>query len=278
MIGGKYTIVLKTLLDDPKSKELIDKALSTYPLYTPEHKAKFTEVMTREELNERLLNHFKYREIGFETFGRWLDELEIAMKEIMPYYNQLFISQDIINGLDDIFGNLDVKEEFEEETTGSGSSSDSETETIDSEVESAGSGSSSGSDSSETNSSITTNGKQVKSDTPQSQIKVEEINDVQYADNIGWNKDNSDTESSTTGTTSTTNTSENTTTTRGTNSSSKESETSTSGTTKHTLHRKGNQGVNTYAHDMLEFRDLFINIVQQIINDKRIQELFMQVY
>ena len=278
MIDAKYTIVLKTLLDDPGSKALIDKALSTYPLYTPEHQTKFTEVMTRDELNERLLNHFKYREIGFETFGRFLDELEIAMKEIMPYYNQFFISQDIINGLEDIFGNLDVKEEFEEETTGSGSSSDSEIEKIDSEVESESSGSSSGSDSSETNSTITTKGKQVKSETPQSQIKVEEIDNVQYADNIGWNKDNSNTDSTTSGTTSSSNTSENTTTTKGTNTSSKESETTSSGTTKHTLHRKGNQGVNTYAHDMLEFRELFINIVQQIINDKRIQELFMQVY
>ena len=51
-----------------------------------------------------------------------------------------------------------------------------------------------------------------------------------------------------------------------------------SGTVKHTMNKKGNQGVNTYAHDLLEFRELFINIEQQIIKDERISELFMRVY
>lgn len=278
MIRADYTIVLKTLLDDPQSKELIDKALSTYPLYTPEHKAKFTEVMTRAELNERILNHFKYREIGFETFGRWLDELEIAMNEIMPYYNQLFISQDIINGLDDIFGNLDVKEEFEEETTGSGSHSESEEGTTTGTATNSGSSSSSGSDSSESNVSMNTNGKQISSETPQSQIKVNNIDSVEYADKITWNKDESSNNTSSSGSSNSSSNSESSTTSSGTNNKSSSGSSTNSGTTKHTLHRKGNQGVNTYAHDMLEFRDLFINIVQQIINDKRIQELFMQVY
>ena len=54
--------------------------------------------------------------------------------------------------------------------------------------------------------------------------------------------------------------------------------TQTEGTHTHVMTKKGNQGVNTYAHDMLEFRQLFQNIVQMIIHDSRIAELFMLVY
>ena len=268
MIYAKYTIVLKTLLDDPQSKELIDKAMSTYPLYTPENAEKFSKVMTRSEINSMILNHFKYREIGFETFGRFLDELEISLNEIMPYYNQLLCSQDIINGLEDIFGNLDVTEEFDQETSGSSNTSSSE------EVEGSGSSTASGSDSSTSTTSMNGNVKNVKSETPQSQISItaNNIDNVTYADQVDWNKNESTSNGSTSGNTSSESSTTNNQSTTGSMTGSSEQ------VTKHTLHRKGNQGVNTYAHDMLEFRQLFVNVVQDIIKDPRIQELFMLVY
>ena len=288
MIYADYTIVLKTLLDDPESKVLIDKALSTYPLYTAKNEPNFTKILNREELNKKILDHFKYREIGSPTFGRFLDELEIAMNEIMPYYNQKFCSEDIINGLEDIFGNLDVTEEFEQETTGtstdnttltgSDSQEHSETSTTGSEV------SSTSSDTSETNTTMNSDGKHVKTDTPQSQISVpaQNMDSITHASEVNWNKDNSTSKATNTGTASSESSSETSETKSGTISGTKNETTenngTTAGTTKHTLHRKGNQGVNTYAHDMLEFRSLFMNIVQEIINDKRIQELFMGVY
>ena len=284
MIYGKYTIVLKTLLDDPKSKEAIDKALSTYPLYDAKNESNFTQVLSREELNKKILDHFKYREIGFETFGRWLDELEIAMNEIMPYYNQLFMSEDIINGIDDIFGNLNVKETFEEERTGTSEDSSETSETFENNINDSSSSESS-SESTDNSTQVNqseTNGKNVKSDTPQSQLNISsnDIDNISYANEVNWNKDhaNSNTrnEGSTTGTNETSSSSNRE--EDSTRNQTYSNNGSTSGTTKHTLTRIGNQGVNTYAHDMLEFRNLFINIAQQIINDSRIQELFMQVY
>ena len=93
-VHAKYTVVLKTLLDNKEAKEKIEKALSSYPIYTATSKNEYIPniIPTRSELNEKILNYYKYREIGFETFGRFVDELEIAMKEIMPYYNQLYES------------------------------------------------------------------------------------------------------------------------------------------------------------------------------------------
>ena len=260
MPSAKYTIVLKTLMDNPESKALLDKALSTYPLHTPKNPNNHSIIPTRDEINKKLLNHYKYREIGFETFGRFLDELEISMNEIMPYYNQLFNSEDIINGLEDIFGNLDVKEEFSEDRTSSSNSSGESSDTTTSE----------GSDTTTTHNNMNDSSKHVKTDTPQNALDIvgKEINQVPYASEINWNESSSESDGSSTGETSST-------ATRESNVSSNEE---TTGTTTHTLTRKGNQGVNTYAHDMLEFRNLFMNIVQQIIEDKRIQELFMQVY
>ena len=292
MVYAKYTVVLKTLLDDPNSKAKIDAALSKYPLHIPLNPSKFTDIPTRDEINKKLLNHYKYREIGFETFGRFLDELEIAMDEIMPYYNQLFNSEDIINAIEDIFGNLDVVESFEESIESShnddtdttenetGKNTTSENESINSES------SSNGSDTTSVNTTMNGNNKIVKSDTPQSELSISasNIDSVKYASELELNKNNSESNSTSNGTTAT-----------DSNSSSESNKTgslnvenektgnikntgSKSETRSNTLTRKGNQGVNTYAHDMLEFRQLFLNIVEMIIEDKKIKELFMNVY
>ena len=53
-------------------------------------------------------------------------------------------------------------------------------------------------------------------------------------------------------------------------------ESENSGTVKHTLTRKGNQGVNTYAHDMIEYRQSFINVDMMVIGALR--DLFLLVY
>lgn len=256
MLSAKYTVVLKTLLDDENVKPLIDKAMSTYPTYTPKHEVLYSYIPTREELNKKILSYYKYREIGFETIGRFLDELETSLCEIMPYYNQLYKSVDIMNNIDDIFGNVDIVETFEQHSEGRGSGS------------SEGSSNSSASSESETNSNTNSYNKNVNSDTPQGNISTSNtgIDSVTHASNISWNHD--------TANDSATNTGSNTSSGTSTSSSNSENEEDLT----HTLTKKGNQGVNTYAHDMLEFRELFMNIEQRIIHDDRIAELFMLVY
>lgn len=280
MMYAQTTVVLKTLLDDAIVKPKIDAALSTYPVYTPKNPAALTVIPTREDINKRLLNHYKYREIGFETVGRFLDELEIAMCDIMPYYNQLFKSEDIINGIDDIFGNLDVTEEYTETTTGSSQSEGSGTSSTTSSDTSETSGTTSATSTNNTSMETSEHTKNIKSETPQDNLAItaKDINNVDYADEVNWNKkDNTSTSegsetSSGSSETSATSESSSEQSSSGTNSVETETETA------HTLHRKGNQGVNTYAHDMLEFRQLFMNIVSDIIHDKRIANLFMKVY
>lgn len=257
---AKYTMLLKDIIEDPDGKERLDKALSSYPMYEPVNKTNYSIIPTREQLNNKILNHYKYREIGFETPGRFIDELEISMNEIMPYYYQLFKSEDIMNGIKDPFGNVDITETFEQETEGSSKGSSSGT--ADNKTETTANSSS--------NTDMENNTKNINSKTPQGLLKLgtTDIDSVNYADNATWNKDLSSSNGTTEDSSSSTSESSN----------SGESSSETTGKTTHTLTRVGNQGVNTYAHDMKELREIFLNIEQQIINDPRIAELFMLVY
>lgn len=280
MIKAKYTIVLETLLSDDRVKPLIDDALSTYPMYTPENPANYSIIPTRESLNSKILNHYKYREIGFETIGRFVDELKIAMEEIMPYYYQLFKSADIMNGIEDPFGNVDIVESFEEERTGKSIGSASDNVQGSSSSNNTSNTSSTATDNVTTTESMSSDGKSVKADTPQGllDITAKNIDSIPYATEVNWNNNNSNSEGSSSGTNTTSSETSSQATSENTSESSSESSSESEGMTKHTLSRKGNHGVNTYAHDMKELRETFLNIERQIINDDRIQELFMLVY
>lgn len=246
MIYARYTIVLKTLLDDPAAKEKIEKALSEYPLYKPDKE--YDLVPDRAALNKRLLDHYKYREIGFESVGRFLDELKITMGEIMPRYNELFKTVVTMAELPSPFDNVDVVETFEEDRTDKTTRESS----------------SSATDSTTTENNVTSDNKHVQSQTGQGQLNIaaKNIDNVPYADQVDWGKDNSESNGTSSSNGNTT----------------AESTDETTQTTKHTYKKTGNQGVNTYAHDMNEFRTSIIDVVDQIVNDPRINELFMLVY
>ena len=252
MIRAKYTVVLKTLLDEEQTNGLIQTALQDYPMYEPTNPATYTLIPTREQLNKKILDHYKYREIGFETVGRFIDELRITMNEIMPYYYQMYKSADVLNGVDDPFGNVDIVETYDETITGKSTGKSNNTSKTNSE--------------STSDTTMNDNSKTVHTTTPQTNVNIaaNDIESVPYADDINWNQNSSNS----TGTNK-----DNADTT-----SSGSSEGTSEGKTSHTLTRKGNQGVNTYAHDLKELRETFNNIEQMIINDKRLSELFMLVF
>lgn len=299
MIHAKYTMVLKNLLDDPKSKQMIDDALSTYPLYTKRSKEEFipSYIPTREELNKKILNYYKYREIGFETFGRFLDEFEIAMNEIMPKYNLLFVSADQDFN---IIYNVDYKRTYDTKRTGTHkddtTTSDNTTTsgvgkvTSEGETNGTSSGTSSGTDSSTTSNTMDANTKHVKSETPQSELGITaaNIDSVDYADQVDWDKSGSTssgtssgtTSANTSGTTKDTSTSTSDTTTSGTSASTGSvNNTGESSSNEEILETtKGNYGVVSAQELVRKYRETIINIEQMIINDIRIQELFMLVY
>lgn len=181
---------------------------------------------------QKVIDHFLFHQIGVETPARFKHNLKTKLREIMPYYIQMYKSVEIMDKVDDPFGNVDITETYEETVSGTSSS------------ESDGSGT----HSANRNDDVT----RKRSDTPQGTIS----NLDQYLTEAETN-DGSSTE---TGSSS--------------NTSSISSESAS--TVSHTLTRKGNQGVSTYAHDMIEFRQSFINVDMMVIGELR--DLFLLIY
>ena len=171
IIPAKYTEVLDNLLNNEEAKVAIDEAMATYPLYEQEEKARqfgtAYHVPTRKELNNKILNYYRFREIGFETFGRFIFELKTALEEIMPKYNQLLYSAD--QDFNPIY-NVDYEKVIGRDRTDSTTSNSASTS------------------SDETNAQNNT--KNIISGTPQSELNVatKDIEQVTYADNASWNQ------------------------------------------------------------------------------------------
>ena len=75
---SKYTTQLRYLIENN-----YDFGLNEYPIYDEEY---------RPILNKKILDHYKFREIGFETVAMFKHYLKTKMNEIMPYYNKLYES------------------------------------------------------------------------------------------------------------------------------------------------------------------------------------------
>lgn len=167
MIPAKYTEVLDNLLRYPDTATAIGQAMSTYPLYeTDPNRVKqygtSYKIPTRQELNDKILSYYRFREIGFETVGRFLFELETALKEIMPRYNQLFYSADQdFNPIYNVDYNKVMLRDKSNNDKGTSNASTSDS----------------------------ANGKSVSSQTPQNQLHISSANidSVDYADEADWN-------------------------------------------------------------------------------------------
>lgn len=291
MIKAKYTVVLKTLLDEPEVKALIDKAMSTYPLYEKRSKEEFIPsiVPTRSELNQKILDYYKYREIGFETVGRFIDELEIALREIMPYYNQLLFTLDQDYN---ILYNVDYDKEVHTKREGTATNenqttTESQSESTSNETnQSQSTQHSEGSDSSHSDTSMSDQKKVVHADTPQGVLGIpkENINGVTYADTVQWEDNAGGSETDTNGATETDSTGSSSGSSASTSSGSISGNTNQNGEENREeteeMHERifGNYGQMSYQYLVAKYRELILNVEQRIINDRRIQELFMLVY
>lgn len=210
----------------------------------------------KKAFEQKVIDHYFFNQIGCETVARFKHNFKTRMREIMPYYIQLYKSVDIMDAVDDPFGNVDIVETYTETSTGnaSGTSSASTQSANNSEETNT-----------QTDAKSTNEHREHKfNDTPQGTIST---------------LDNYLTEA-----TLDTNTSSDTLNTNGTVSTSSGGEATTTGTAENksngtidrTITRKGNQGVNTYAHDMIEYRQSFINVDMQVIGALR--DLFLLIY
>lgn len=192
---------------------------------------------------QKVLDHFWTRQIGQETVGRFLLYFRRTMREIMPYYIQRYESVDMmkdpaIRPLD----NYNMVEEFQQESSESGGGTH----------ETTGTASGHGTEKKTRAESVTPDGQLNWALNPSDPSSIS----LDYASNV--EQEINDNNASETNTTVGSNTSTN------------------QGNTTHTLTRRGNIGVTTYAQLLEGYRQTFLNIDMEIIED--LESCFLGVY
>ena len=202
----------------------------------------------KQAFEQKIVDHYRFREIGQETVGRWLHYFRTRIREIMPYYCQLYEFEAKWQNVEDPLESYNLTESFEQEATNAGTSSATST------------GNSSETAKEETSGSTGTDKTSRFSDTPQGSVD----NLDSYLTTA--TRDNETGSSS--GTTDRTGS--------GSSESTSTGESSDSGTVSHTLTRRGNIGVQPLGSEVRDIRQAFINIDQMVIEELR--DLFLQIY
>ena len=197
-------------------REIVESGINIWDFDYPS----FYTGEAKKDFENQVIEHFYFRQIGQETVGRFLHYFRSKIRDIMPYYIQLYESEKYMKDIDDPFATVDYTETFEQESTGVSQT--------------------------ENNGTRKENHLRKFANTPQGSI---DNLDHYMTEATTETADDTDT-SATTG--------------------------EQSGTVKSTLTKKGAMGVTTFGHDMIEYRQSFLNIDLMVINE--LNDLFLGVY
>lgn len=239
--NSKVTMELRDLL------KMTDENGSPFKLWDFDYPS-FYEGDEKTAFEQKVIDHYLFHQIGCETPARFKHNFRTRIREIMPYYIQMYKSVKIMDELDDPFGNVDITESFTQTSNDTSSGTSTATSNADRTT------------TRNDDRTVDEDSTRRFSNTPQGKIEnldnyltEAETNDHGQQENV---------------------TSTETDAASGDTSAS--STTTNTGSVTHTLTRKGNQGVNTYAHDMLELRESFINVDMMVIGALR--DLFLLIY
>lgn len=285
---SKYTTELRYLIEND-----FDIGLKNYPIFDENY---------RELLNQKIINHYYFREIGMETAELFKRYLNTTMNEIMPYYNQLYksellefnpfynvdktiVSDKNNNSVSDFIGNTTGKNQqnADTENTQTNNGKQQTTTAATSVGESVGNSKGSG--------KTTNKSKRVSSDTPQGFLSINSIDSETYAsaaemangetvNEFTVNDTKATSNNSESGTTDQTNVAE--TKAKGNTTSNATTETDTANKTtsndfeNYVSHVIGKSEGETYSEMLLKFRDTFLNIDMMIIDE--LKTCFMMIY
>lgn len=268
---SKYTTQLRYLKESN-----FDLGMKNYPIFDESY---------REHLNNKIVSHYMFQEIGFETPELFKMYLNTRLNEIMPYYNQLYKSEQLkfepfenVNKTTimdrDVIGNLkNVQDSTDNRTY-------TETKNTDTTGENDGTSDTNGNRTD--NTTTENNNLNITSDTPQDLISFLDITNDKYAS--GADRGQSTNNSNLTSIYNENNITHNEahgnehTTINGTdnkignitgNQDNKTAE-------DYTMNIKGKSEGETYSEMLLKYRQTFLNIDMQVINE--LQDLFMLIW
>ena len=276
---SKYTTELRYLIESG-----FDIGLKDYPIFDENY---------REPLNRKIINHYYFREIGFETAELFKRYLNNTMNEIMPYYNQLFKSELLEfnpfynvdktvtadknnNSVSDFVGNISGKntQTADTENTQTNNGKQQTTTAATSTGESVG------------NSTTKNKNKNVSSDTPQGFLSINSIENETYASAAEMGNAESINNSKATSNNAENGITDQTTAdeTKATGNSKSNATTETDTANKTTSndfenyisHVIGKSEGETYSEMLMKFRETFLNIDMMIIDE--LKTCFMMIY
>jgi len=229
---SNYTIELRYALGAVLNgkTELWVPTLDEYPIFDESYRA---------TLNEKIINHYFFKEIGVETIERFDFNLKTKMKEIMPIYNKLYETETLtFNPL----YNFNLVESNTRNINGTNSATSGMTGTNTNTINRSGE-----------------KDVNIESDTPGGNIAIASVETGGYASKVNIN--------------------EHTYLNPETNVGAAENDQTSSGAaaTTETFARTvtGFSGVNA-SEMLMKYRDTLMNIDMKIINE--LSDLFMQVY
>jgi len=107
---NNYTITLGEIVEN--NVDIFD---FDYPFYNEER---------RKQFEEHFIEHFYFDEIGQETVARFKQRLKIKLNLIMPYWNKIFLADELEQR---ILDNYDVTETYTREVENSASATSNNT-------------------------------------------------------------------------------------------------------------------------------------------------------
>ena len=158
---SSYTMPIREIIGNFYTREEVEKwfmdyDLSDYLTPTQIQTIQDTGIWSKEKLAKKIVDHYFFQEIGFETFGQFKQRVKVKMQELMEEKLPIIYTNAIQY---DPLINVDYTEEF--------------TRNIDSEGQNSGS--------SNSNSKNNGSGLTVNSDTPQGEIDKTKILNGEYA-------------------------------------------------------------------------------------------------
>ena len=72
----------------------------------------------KEKFQQKVIDHYRFRQIGQETVGRFLHYFRTRMREIMPYWVQVYELDAKFRNIDDPLESYNLIEEFKGNNTG----------------------------------------------------------------------------------------------------------------------------------------------------------------
>ena len=254
---ANYSMTIREMMEN----ELVGGVFTfNYPFYTDYEKDK-------KEFEKLFISYYYFNEIGFETPERFRKKLESKLNLIMPYYQQLALTEwDKVKTIEQMMTSKDLKETTTHEQSINGTSSNTNNGTTTSETTGTSS------NSSESNSTLSGSTEQTsKTSNLNDGVSQASLSDGYLTSTAQVNDTSSQTGSQTTSDNQTVSDTNNITSSQQNNS---ENEQTLSETT--TFSSVGDIGIQTPAYAITEWRKVLININKMIIDD--CYDLFMKIY